>query len=251
MSNRKSNTKTSHPPYQEMICQAVMTLKERTGSSVPAISKFISANYKGVVDTKVKTELKRMVSKGQLTKNKNSFKLSAGMKDAINKLQKGDNSASKTVKNTPKKPPAKAPPVKKPPVKKAPVKKAPVKKAPVKKTPVKKSPAKSRSRTPSRPSTPKAVTRSSPKKPLASAPPIVKRNQPKVKPAPRKIAPPKKAPVKKPPVKAPPAKTAPKAPPKKAPLKKGSGKMSTPVRKGTISTAISRKSKPITRRNTR
>ena len=57
--------------------------------------------------------------------------------------------------------------------------------------------------------------------------------------------------MKKPPVKAPPAKTAPKAPPKKAPLKKGSGKMSTPVRKGTISTAISRKSKPITRRNTR
>ena len=136
-----------------MICQAVMTLKERTGSSVPAISKFISANYKGVIDSKVKTELKRMVTKGQLTKNKNSFKLSAGMKDAINKLQKG---TSKTGKSSNKTEVTKKPPVKKTPVKKPPVKKPPAKTT-IKKTPSIKSKPQNKG------------------KPLASAPAIVKK----------------------------------------------------------------------------
>jgi len=36
----------AHPPTGEMVITALLTLKERNGSSVPAIKKYISTNYK-------------------------------------------------------------------------------------------------------------------------------------------------------------------------------------------------------------
>ena len=35
-----------HPPTSEMVMKALVTLKERKGSSLPAIKKYIAANYK-------------------------------------------------------------------------------------------------------------------------------------------------------------------------------------------------------------
>ena len=35
----------AHPKYDVMIKAAVLALKERTGSSVPAICKYIAGNY--------------------------------------------------------------------------------------------------------------------------------------------------------------------------------------------------------------
>lgn len=36
----------AHPPTSEMVMKAIVTLKERSGSSLPAIKKYIAANYK-------------------------------------------------------------------------------------------------------------------------------------------------------------------------------------------------------------
>jgi len=36
----------AHPPTGEMVLKALLTLKERNGSSVPAIKKYISTNFK-------------------------------------------------------------------------------------------------------------------------------------------------------------------------------------------------------------
>jgi hypothetical protein len=36
----------AHPPTSEMVIKALVTLKERKGSSLPAIKKYIAANYK-------------------------------------------------------------------------------------------------------------------------------------------------------------------------------------------------------------
>jgi histone H1/5 len=37
---------SAHPTYQDMVKAAVLALKDRTGSSVPAIAKFLGATYK-------------------------------------------------------------------------------------------------------------------------------------------------------------------------------------------------------------
>lgn len=43
---KKPAAKANHPPTAEMVNAAIKTLKERSGSSVQAIKKYISANYK-------------------------------------------------------------------------------------------------------------------------------------------------------------------------------------------------------------
>ncbi|KAJ0789843.1 putative linker histone H1/H5, domain H15, winged helix-like DNA-binding domain superfamily [Helianthus annuus] len=111
----KPRSPSLHPPYFEMIKEAIVTLKERTGSSQYAITKFIEekqknlpANFKKVLFT----QLKKFVAAGKLVKVKASYKLPASTVPA-------------------KKPAAKAKTVAKPKTAK---KKAPAKKAPVKKT---------------------------------------------------------------------------------------------------------------------
>ncbi|KAI3664294.1 hypothetical protein L6452_25983 [Arctium lappa] len=75
----KKSTK-SHPPYVEMIKEAIVALKERTGSSQYAIAKHIEdhqkdlpANFKRLL----LVQLKKLVAAGKLTKVKNSFKLAS------------------------------------------------------------------------------------------------------------------------------------------------------------------------------
>jgi len=63
----------AHPPTTAMITAAVESLKDRTGSSVPAIKKYIAANYKFDVDKKshfIKRALKALVEKGTLVQVK-------------------------------------------------------------------------------------------------------------------------------------------------------------------------------------
>ena len=43
---KKPRVKPAHPPTSEMVNSAINDLKERTGSSLQAIKKYISANYK-------------------------------------------------------------------------------------------------------------------------------------------------------------------------------------------------------------
>lgn len=144
-----------HPKYIEMIEAAITTLKERSGSSRQAITKYIKANYKvgDNADAHVKLALKRNVAGGKLVQVKGtgasgSFKVAA---------------KPKVVK--PKKPAAaKKPAAKKPAAKKAttPKKKA-VKKTPKKKAATKKTPKKSATKKP-------AAKKTAAKKPAAKKP---------------------------------------------------------------------------------
>ncbi|KAK3009184.1 hypothetical protein RJ639_013524 [Escallonia herrerae] len=70
----------AHPPYVEMIEEAIVALKERTGSSQYAIGKFIEEKQKDHLPSNFKklllVQLKKLVAGGKLTKVKNSFKIS-------------------------------------------------------------------------------------------------------------------------------------------------------------------------------
>ncbi|EHA8587332.1 HMG-Y-related protein A [Cocos nucifera] len=72
-----------HPPYKEMILNAIGTLKERGGSSRRAISKFIGDTYSDLPPTHsalLGHHLRRLKNKGVLRMVKNSYKLSATVK---------------------------------------------------------------------------------------------------------------------------------------------------------------------------
>ncbi|XP_028790270.1 histone H1 [Neltuma alba] len=75
---RKPKSSPSHPPFAEMITDAIASLKDRTGSSQYAITKFIEEKHKHLPPTFRKlllNNLKKSVAAGKLVKVKNSFKL--------------------------------------------------------------------------------------------------------------------------------------------------------------------------------
>lgn len=82
-SGKKPRVKPVHPRTSEMVAKAISSLKERGGSSLQAIKKYIAANYK--VDSEklspfIKKYLKTAVASGELVQTKGkgasgSFKL--------------------------------------------------------------------------------------------------------------------------------------------------------------------------------
>ncbi|RLN39132.1 histone H1 [Panicum miliaceum] len=62
----------THPPYAEMISDAVTSLKERTGSSQYAIAKFLEDKHKDKLPPNFRklllVQLKKLVAAGKLTK---------------------------------------------------------------------------------------------------------------------------------------------------------------------------------------
>jgi hypothetical protein len=82
---KKPRVKPVHPRTSEMVANAISSLKERGGSSLQAIKKYIAANYK--VDSEklspfIKKYLKTAVASGELVQTKGkgasgSFKLAA------------------------------------------------------------------------------------------------------------------------------------------------------------------------------
>ncbi|RCV35042.1 hypothetical protein SEVIR_7G219100v4 [Setaria viridis] len=98
----------SHPPYFEMIKEAITALKERTGSSSHAIAKYMEdkhgaslpANYKKMLSI----QLRGFAAKGKLVKVKASYKLSdAAKKDSPKaKPAAAKTAAAKPVKATAK-----------------------------------------------------------------------------------------------------------------------------------------------------
>jgi 3-oxoacyl-ACP reductase-like protein len=82
---KKPRNKPVHPRTSEMVANAIQSLKERGGSSLQAIKKYIAANYK--VDSEkmspfIKKYLKTAVASGELVQTKGkgasgSFKLAA------------------------------------------------------------------------------------------------------------------------------------------------------------------------------
>ncbi|URD93854.1 Histone H1 [Musa troglodytarum] len=94
----------SHPPYFEMIKEAILALNEKTGSSPYAIAKFMEEKHEGVLPPNYKkvlaVQLRNFTAKGKLVKVKASFKLAEVGKKDENKKQKKDD--KKPVKETKK-----------------------------------------------------------------------------------------------------------------------------------------------------
>lgn len=77
----KKTTVATGPGYYDLIKEAVLTLKERSGSSRHAIDKFVSAKKgAGYSKSRLNMALKRGVEVGKLVAVKGSFKLAAAEK---------------------------------------------------------------------------------------------------------------------------------------------------------------------------
>ncbi|XP_023222175.1 histone H1A, sperm-like [Centruroides sculpturatus] len=166
-SRQRSKSKSNHPKISQMVNTAIVDLKDRGGSSLQAIKKYIASNYKVDVEKLapfIRKHLKMAVVDGSLIQTKGkgasgSFKVGAS----------GKKTESKSVqKVAPKKPSTKS----KPKVNKA--KKVAVKSKPkaaskakkVTKVKVKKSPAKAKAPRPKK--TMKKGSQSSKKAPKQS-----------------------------------------------------------------------------------
>lgn len=175
----KPKAAPTHPSTADMVTAAIKALKDRKGSSLPAIKKYISANYK--VDVAklapfIKKFLRGAVASGKLIQTKGvgasgSFKLGAAAK-AEPKKKPAKKPAAKKAKS-----PAKA---KKPAVKKSPAK---AKKPAAKKAT--KSPAKAKKAAPAKKA--KTPKKAAAKKPAAKKSPAAKKPAAK-KPAAKKPA---------------------------------------------------------------
>ena len=118
MSTKKSS---DHPTYAEMISAAILSLKDRTGSSRQAIAKYVCANYQVDAD-KAAFHLRRALKKGledgvfktarQSGKGAGSFRLvekkkkKPAVKKAKPSSKKSAVDAAKKAKSSAKKKPA-------------------------------------------------------------------------------------------------------------------------------------------------
>lgn len=112
----KAAKTSSHPPYFEMIKEALLALNEKGGSSPYAIAKYMEEKHKSVLPANFRKilglQLKNSTVKGKLLKIKASFKLSdAGRKDNPKPKTKPAAVAKKTAATTKK--PKSAPAAKK------------------------------------------------------------------------------------------------------------------------------------------
>jgi histone H1/5 len=170
---------SDHAPVAEMVNTAITNLKEKKGSSLAAIKKYVAANNKVDMDRItpfIRRFLKKAVTDGKLVQTKGtgasgSFKLAKvaaepkKKKPAAKKPKAAKKPAAKktpTKKAAAKKPAAKKPAAKKPAAKKDAAKKKTPKKAAKKAT---KSPKKEKKAKAAAPKKPKAKTvKKSPKK---------------------------------------------------------------------------------------
>ncbi|KAI5684103.1 hypothetical protein M9H77_05331 [Catharanthus roseus] len=88
----KAPKTASHPPYFEMIKDALLALNEKGGSSPYAIAKFMEEKHKAVLPGNFRKilglQLKNSAAKGKLIKIKASYKLSEANKIAPTKPAK-------------------------------------------------------------------------------------------------------------------------------------------------------------------
>lgn len=103
---KKPKSKPTHPPTSSMVNAAIKALKERGGSSLPAIKKYLAANYKVDVEKLapfIKKYLKSAVASGKLIQPKGtgasgSFKLPAKEKSTKKPAAKKPKAAAKPKK---------------------------------------------------------------------------------------------------------------------------------------------------------
>merc|ERR1712079_429353 len=137
---KKPAKKAEHPPSAVMVLAAVKALKDKKGSSLPAIKKYIAANYKvdvAKISPFIRKAIKKLVADKKLIQTKASFKAAKEekpkkVKKPKAKKPKAKKTAAKKAKTAKKAPAKKAKTAKKAPAKKTP-KKAAKKAAPKKK----------------------------------------------------------------------------------------------------------------------
>ncbi|KAI7854647.1 linker histone H1 and H5 family-domain-containing protein [Circinella umbellata] len=112
----KTTKKPEHPPYEAMIKSAILALKERKGSSRPAIKKYLLANYKvsagAHFDNQISAAIKRGVSKEAFALPKGlsgTVKLAKPEKKTAEKKEKKETKEKKEKKPATKKKAAAAP----------------------------------------------------------------------------------------------------------------------------------------------
>ncbi len=165
---KKPKAPAAHPPVSQMVTAAIVALKERNGSSLAAIKKYMAANYKCDVAKLapfIRRFLKKGVADGKLKQIKASYKV------------------DKTKVEKPKKKPA-AKKAKKPKAAKPKKAKTPKKKAATKPKKVKSDKPKKAKKSPKKAAKPKKADK--PKKKPAAKP--KKAKTPKKKPAAKKPA---------------------------------------------------------------
>ncbi|KAK7496387.1 hypothetical protein BaRGS_00012309 [Batillaria attramentaria] len=181
---RRTSPPPEHPKYSVMIASAILTLKERGGSSRQAILKYIRSKYNlgpetAKINSRLKIALKAGVKSGHLKQSKGtgaagSFRLgerkrATDRKSTLTKKARKPKSAAQIKKQKPKstsKKPAKKP---KSPAKKAAVKKTLKVKSPAKKSGAKKPKASAAKAKPKPKSPAKKAASSKPRKPAAAA----------------------------------------------------------------------------------
>merc|ERR1711994_310016 len=127
---KKPAKKAEHPPSAVMVLAAVKALKDKKGSSLPAIKKYIAANYKvdvAKISPFIRKAIKKLVVDKKLIQTKASFKAAKEEKPKKVKKPKAKKPKAKKPKKTAAKKTAKKPAAKKSP-KKAAKKAAPKKK---------------------------------------------------------------------------------------------------------------------------
>ncbi|KAK7367317.1 hypothetical protein VNO80_09326 [Phaseolus coccineus] len=90
----------SHPPYFQMIKEALVALNEKGGSSPYAIAKYMEEKHKAVLPANFKKilglQLKNQATRGNLVKIKASYKLSeSAKKDKTEKVETKANAEKK------------------------------------------------------------------------------------------------------------------------------------------------------------
>ncbi|KAL0913871.1 hypothetical protein M5K25_017363 [Dendrobium thyrsiflorum] len=92
---KKKPSAASHPPYFQMIKEAILALHEKTGSSPYAIAKFMEEKHKGELPENFRkllaVQLRNCTVRGKLVKVKASFKLSSSSKQEEKKVVKDIN----------------------------------------------------------------------------------------------------------------------------------------------------------------
>lgn len=78
-------TAPAHPPYLTLISDAIKNLKERGGSSYPAIKKWIGSHHKlpSGWEKTLALQLKKQATAGKLVRVKASYKLSDELKKPV------------------------------------------------------------------------------------------------------------------------------------------------------------------------
>ncbi len=83
------------PQCEDMVKTAIVALKDRSGSSMVSILKFVKSHWTGVDDKLIKSCVRRMAKEGVLLKTKNSYRLS---KKEIGRELKAEHGAQKKYK---------------------------------------------------------------------------------------------------------------------------------------------------------